>query len=175
MKPPMTGPTRSIRTATNRTAREPATLIIDPMQPKPSGRLLRVAALVMTASVVAGAQAQNQKPPAKPDQKPAPSPQSQQPVAQFKSGVDVVTTDVIVRDGQGQFVADLKKDEFEVYEDGVKQEVVSFTLTHGGRVFNVAAPPPAPAQEGIILPPQRPTNDAAGRIFLIFVDRSEEP
>src|SRR5262245_35044159 len=147
------------------------------MQPKLSGRLLRVAALVLTASVVAGAQAQNQKPPAKPDQKPAAQPQERQadPRVQFRSGVDVVTTDVIVRDGQGQFVADLKKDEFEVYEDGVKQEVVSFTLTHGGRVFNVAAPPPAPAQEGIILPPQRPTNDAAGRIFLIFVDRSEEP
>ena len=28
----------------------------------------------------------------------------------------------------------------------------------------------AAAQEGILLPPPRPTNDAAGRIFLIFVD-----
>ena len=144
------------------------------MQPKHLGRLLRVAALVLAASVVAGAQAQNPQPPAKPDQKPPAAPQNQRPPAdpkvQFRSGVDVVTTDVIVRDGQGQFVADLKQDEFEVYEDGVKQQVVSFTLTHGGRVFNVAAPPPAPAQEGIILPPARPTNDAAGRIFLIFVD-----
>jgi VWFA-related protein len=43
-------------------------------------------------------------------------------------------------------------------------------LTHGGRVYNVAAPPPPPPQEGIIQPPPRPTNDAAGRIFLIFVD-----
>ncbi len=77
---------------------------------------------------------------------------------------------MIVRDGRGQFIADLKKDEFEVYEDGVKQQVVSFTLTHGGRVYNVAAPPPPPPQEGIILPPPRPTNDAAGRIFMIFVD-----
>ena len=31
-------------------------------------------------------------------------------------------------------------------------------------------PPPPPVQEGIILPPARPTNDAAGRIFIIFVD-----
>ena len=83
---------------------------------------------------------------------------------------DIITTDVIVRDGRGQFVADLKKDEFEVFEDGVKQDVVSFVLTHGGRIFNVAAPPPPPPQEGIILPPPRPTNDAAGRIFVIFVD-----
>jgi hypothetical protein len=48
----------------------------------------------------------------------------------FQSRVDLVTTDVIVRDNNGQFVADLNKDDFEVYEDGVKQELVSFTLTH---------------------------------------------
>ncbi len=88
----------------------------------------------------------------------------------FRSRVDLVTTDVIAREGNGQFIADLKKDEFEVFEDGVKQNVISFTLTHGGRIYNVAAPPPPPPQEGIILPPPRPTNDAAGRIFLIFVD-----
>ena len=43
-------------------------------------------------------------------------------------------------------------------------------LVHGGRTTNLAAPPPPPVQEGIILPPTRPTTDASGRIFLIFVD-----
>jgi VWFA-related protein len=88
----------------------------------------------------------------------------------IRSRVDLVTTDVIVRDNNGQFVADLKKEDFEVFEDDVKQELVSFTLTHGGRIFNVAAPPPPVAEEGIILPATRPTSDAAGRIFLIFID-----
>jgi VWFA-related protein len=88
----------------------------------------------------------------------------------FRVAVDLVTTDVIARDGQGQFVSDLKTEEFEVFEDGVKQEIVSLVLTHGGRVFNVQAPPPAPVQEGIILPAARPTSDAAGRVFLIFID-----
>jgi VWFA-related protein len=88
----------------------------------------------------------------------------------FRSRVDVVTTDVIVRDSQGQFVPDLKKEEFTVLEDGVKQDVISFTLVHGGRTTNLAAPPAAPVQEGIILPPSRPTSDASGRIFMIFVD-----
>jgi VWFA-related protein len=88
----------------------------------------------------------------------------------IRTRVELVTTDVIVRDSNGQFIADLKKDEFEVFEDDVRQEVISFTLTHGGRIYNVAAPPPAPVQEGIILPAARPTNDAAGRIFLVFVD-----
>lgn len=88
----------------------------------------------------------------------------------FRVAVDLVTTDVIVRDGKGQFVADLKGSDFEVFEDSVKQDVASLVLIHGGRAFNMQAPPPPPAQEGIILPAQRPTSDAAGRIFLIFVD-----
>jgi VWFA-related protein len=88
----------------------------------------------------------------------------------FRVAVDLVTTDVIVRDNKGQFVADLKGGDFDVFEDGIKQEVASLVLIHGGRAFNMQAPPPPPTQEGIILPAQRPTNDAAGRIFLIFVD-----
>jgi VWFA-related protein len=93
---------------------------------------------------------------------------AQQPT--FRARVDLVTTDVIVRDGKGQFVADLRKEDFEVYEDDERQEIVSLDLIHGGRAFNLQAPPPPPTQEGFILPPPRPTNDAAGRIFLIFVD-----
>ena len=99
----------------------------------------------------------------------SPAPGQERP-ADFATRVDLVTTDVIVRDDQGQFVADLGKDDFDVYEDGVKQDVVTFVLTHGGRVCNDVAAPPPPLQEGIILPPSRPTNDASGRIFLIFVD-----
>jgi VWFA-related protein len=88
----------------------------------------------------------------------------------FTSRVELVTTDVVVRDNNGQFIADLKKEDFEVFEDGVPQKLVSFSLTHGGRSYNIAAPPPAPVAEGILLPPTRPASDAAGRIFLIFVD-----
>ena len=78
--------------------------------------------------------------------------------------------DVIVKDDQGRFIPDLKKDEFEIYEDGVKQEIASMTMSHGGRVTNVLeAPPPAPP-EGIILPPVRRVVDTSGRVFLFFVD-----
>src|SRR4051812_25833654 len=96
--------------------------------------------------------------------------QDQRRTPDFTSVVELVTTDVVVRDNNGQFIADLKKDDFEVLEDGVPQKVVSFSLTHGGRSYNIAAPPPAPVAEGILLPPSRPATDAAGRIFLIFVD-----
>ena len=94
--------------------------------------------------------------------------QTQQPT--FRRTIEFVTMDAIVRNDRDQFVADLSKDEFEIFEDGVKQTIQSMTLVHGGRVHNLLAPPPPPAQEGIILPPSRPRNDAAGRIFLIIVD-----
>ena len=122
-------------------------------------------AVALGLGVSTGMRAQN-PPPAQP--------RPQQTVARtdqvIRTGVELITTDVIVRDHRGQFIADLKKEEFELLEDGVKQNVISFTLTHGGRSYNVAAPPPPPTQEGIILPPPKPTNDAAGRIFIIFVD-----
>jgi VWFA-related protein len=88
----------------------------------------------------------------------------------FKVSIDLVNMDVIVRNAQDRFVADLTKDDFEVFEDGVKQEVTAFTLVHGGRVHNLLASPPSPSREGIVLPASRPRNDAAGRIFLIIVD-----
>lgn len=88
----------------------------------------------------------------------------------FRVAIDLVTTDVIVRDARGQFVSDLTKDDFEIFEDGDRQLLSSMVLVHGGRTMNVLIPPPPPVQEGIILPPQRPTNDAAGRIFVLFVD-----
>jgi VWFA-related protein len=98
-------------------------------------------------------------------------PSSQESQATFRVAVDLVTTDVIVRDSDTDaFISDLTSDEFEVYEDGIRQEVVSLVLTHGGRVFNVQAPPSAPVAEGIILPTARPTSGAAGRVFLIFID-----
>ena len=63
------------------------------------------------------------------------------------------------------------KNEFEIYEDGVKQEITSMTVSHGGRVTNVLAPPPPVlASEGLILPPPRPVSDVSGRIFVFFVD-----
>jgi len=125
-----------------------------------------LSALVLTTATLAAQTPAGQVPAAQP---PAPAdPAVQRPT--FRAFIDLVTTDVIVRDGTGQFVADLAKEEFDVFEDGVKQEVASVQLVHGGRTFNLQAPPAPAPQEGIILPQARPTNDAAGRIFLFFVD-----
>jgi VWFA-related protein len=119
----------------------------------------------MWVAVIAGLSAQA---PIAPAQAPPPAGQSQNPT--FRVQIDAVTMDVIVKDEGGRFVPDMTKDEFEIYEDGVKQDVVSLTVVSGGRATNVLeAPPPAPL-EGIILPPVRRVNDTSGRIFLFFVD-----
>jgi VWFA-related protein len=93
---------------------------------------------------------------------------AQQPT--FRVNVDLVTTDVIVRNDRDQFIADLKAGEFEVLEDGVRQDVTSLVLSHGGRIYNQLAAAPTPVREGIVLPQNRPASDAAGRILLIFID-----
>jgi VWFA-related protein len=106
-------------------------------------------------------------------QGPAPArsePQGQQETPTFRVQIDAVTMDVIARDEEGRFIADLRKEDFEIYEDGVKQEIASMTMSHGGRVTNLLEAPPPAAPEGVILPPVRRLNATSGRIFLFFVD-----
>ena len=98
----------------------------------------------------------------------APSPAPSSPT--FRVSVDLVSSDVIVRNRRGQFQADLTKDDFEVYEDGVKQELTSFVMIHGGRAYTTMAAAPTPVREGIVLPTPRPANDSAGRVILFVVD-----
>ena len=101
----------------------------------------------------------------------AQAPGQDPPQPTFRASVDLITTDLIVRDAKtDQFVADLKANEVQVYEDGVKQQIASLIVSQGGRVYNIMSPPPAPPQEGIILPPRRPSTDTSGRIFIIFID-----
>ena len=125
-----------------------------------------VFALALLAAATIGAQS---TPPQSPQNPPPAQPPTRSDQV-IRRAIDLVTTDVVVRDNSGQFVADLKKEDFEVYEDGIKQDVVSFVLTHGGRIYNQTVPAAPRQREGIILPAARPTNDAAGRIFVIFVD-----
>src|SRR3984893_5106873 len=121
--------------------------------------------IAIWVAVIAGLSAQAPTPPAS---GPPATGQSQTPT--FRVQIDAVTMDVIVKDEGGRFVGDLTKDEFEIYEDGVRQDVASLTVVAGGRATNVLeAPPPAPL-EGIILPPIKKVNDTSGRIFLFFVD-----
>jgi Ca-activated chloride channel family protein len=54
----------------------------------------------------------------------------QAPQTPFRAGVDLVSLNVIVSDGSGHYVTDLDKDAFNVFEDGVKQDVTFFTKSN---------------------------------------------
>src|SRR3954454_4311155 len=84
----------------------------------------------------------------------------------FKSGVNLVEVDVIVRDKDGHVVHDLGRGDFAVMEDGKPVDLETFTA--------VNLPPAPPARE---IPPDTAftafgSNDFAqdGRLFLIVLD-----
>ena len=45
----------------------------------------------------------------------------------FRGGIDLVSVTATVTDGDGRFVADLRKEDFSVYEDGKRQTLTQFT------------------------------------------------
>jgi len=134
---------------------------------------LRFALLAAAAFLVLQAdapRAQQQAPQQQPAEQPAVPVRPQGPTPTFKVSVDLVNSDVIVRNKRGQFQSDLTKDDFELFEDGVKQELTSFVMIHGGRAYTTMVAAPTPIREGIILPAARPTNDTAGRVILFVID-----
>ena len=59
-------------------------------------------------------------------QEAAQTPARQAPQATFKSGVEVVTVSVSVRDDDGKVIKDLTKSDFEVFDSGFKKEIRDF-------------------------------------------------
>ena len=78
-----------------------------------------VVAAAIAASTYAVATAQQ------PQQQPPPPAQGQ-----FRTGVDLVSLNVTVTDGPTRYVTDLNPEDFNVFEDGVKQEVTFFNKTN---------------------------------------------
>lgn len=65
-----------------------------------------------------------------PSTSPAPPAASQTPQPSFRAGVDIVSLNVTVTDTAQKYVTDLTQDDFQVYEDGVKQDVTVFNRTN---------------------------------------------
>ncbi|MEX2660372.1 MAG: hypothetical protein WD227_00530, partial [Vicinamibacterales bacterium] len=80
---------------------------------------------------------------------PAPA---QQPPPKFRSGVQLVEVDARVFDKDGNFVADLTKDDFELLEDGAAQRIDAMYLVVGPGAGAPATPVP-PAVPGAPEPP----------------------
>src|SRR5438876_5894477 len=81
---------------------------------------LRLAALLVF--VTGSALVAEQNPPAQPPAAPPP----QAPTSRVR--VDYVEVDVVVTDQQGNLVRDLKKEDFQVLEDGKAQAINTFTI-----------------------------------------------
>ncbi len=79
---------------------------------------MKAAAAVIVAIASAGVMATAQ------------APQQPPPQAPFRAGVDVVSLNVTVTDSPAHYVTDLTADDFNVFEDGVKQDVTFFNRTN---------------------------------------------
>ena len=90
--------------------------------------LAALAAGVCVPLVISGAPQQATAPAQQPSSA-APPPQGNlQP--SFRVGVDIVSLNVTVTDPAQKYVIDLAQDDFQVYEDGVKQDVMLFNRTN---------------------------------------------
>src|SRR5216117_1826588 len=74
----------------------------------------RFAVSCVTFAVVAGAVLAGQEP-------------------RFRSGVNLVLVDVVVRDRSGAIVTGLTADDFELVEDGARQQILTFAFEHIGK------------------------------------------
>ena len=91
------------------------------------------------------------------------------PPVTFQVEVNFVDIDAVVTDERGNFVADLNKNDFELFEDGKPQEISAFSLVDI----------PAPRQDRNVAAPSAPltVNDVksnaqpiSGRLYLIVLD-----
>src|SRR5882762_11904737 len=98
-------------------------------------------------------------------QTPAPVQQASQPT--FKVQVDYVEVDVVVTDRQNQLVRDLKKEDFQVLEDGKPQSINTFTF-----VDIPIERADRPLYSSTPLEPDVRTNERAfdGRVYVMVVD-----
>lgn len=91
------------------------------------------AALALAASVTvvaAAGQEPSDRPAPAAAQPPPSNPQRNPQRPSFSTAVDVVSLNVTVTDSALQYVTDLEQTDFEVYEDGVKQNVTFFSRTN---------------------------------------------
>src|SRR5207249_8823154 len=84
----------------------------------------------------------------------------------FRVDTGVVILDVVVRDKKGRMVRDLRPEEVQVLEDGVKQQVTAFRFVETGREPEPAAAAAAPATAGPA--PARPLARQVSLVTLLF-------
>ena len=135
---------------------------------------LRLAYGILVAALAAplalGVNAQDapaQQQPAPPPSAPAaPAEQAVTPI--FRTDLNFVRVDVIVTDRQGNPVADLKQEDFEVTEDGKPQAIQTFKLVNVTEDTGVGNDPPREVRNAIEEQMEAARDDV--RLFAIFLD-----
>jgi VWFA-related protein len=102
------------------------------------------------------------------------APQAQQPrpdegpQVTFKVEINYVEVDAAVFDRQGGFVSNLRRDDFEVLEDGVQQDITAFTQVN----IPIERAEPLPLQAKRIIEPDVTSNARPfdGRVYVIVLD-----
>jgi VWFA-related protein len=132
----------------------------------------RLAFALTLAALSGGLLAAQQQPVS---QAPAPPPQAQQPAQQtpvdqppvtFRVEVNYVEVDALVTDADGKPIANLAKDDFELFEDGKKQDVATFALVN---IPIERAERPLFAS-GPVQPDVQTNDHIEGRIYLLVLD-----
>jgi hypothetical protein len=86
--------------------------------------------------------------------------ESSEPQVTFKVEINYVEVDAAVFDRNGSFVGDLGAEDFEVFEDGVKQEVSAFTLVN----IPIQRAEPQPLQATFPVEPDRAGQTCGHRV-----------
>ena len=92
-------------------------------------KILRAALVALTAVAVLGG-ALNRPAAASASGQGQTAPAGQPPQIPFRAGVDLVSLNVTVTDGTQKYITDLTQEDFNVFEDGVKQDVTFFNRTN---------------------------------------------
>ena len=92
----------------------------------------------------------------------------QQPAPTFRVEINYVNVDVGVTDEQGRFVRDLGQDDFEVYEDGKRQQLSTFSLVDIPIESPRTMTPPSEADVAPDVQSNAP--DSGSRVYIILLD-----
>ena len=133
-------------------------MTMTPMQP--TVRRLIPLGLLLIASTTIGAQ-----------QPPAQQPPAQRAIEGDTTTVTAIVVDVVVRDKQGNPVTGLTQDDFQIFEDGVRQDVGSLTAVNKAPATPAAAPV---ASTPVAVKPGESAGEAAKRapeVLALVFDR----
>jgi VWFA-related protein len=135
---------------------------------------VRKSVVLLLFVVLCGLAAAAQQTP--PPQQPLPSrpvverqatPDQQMPAITFRSEVNFVEVDARVVDAQGNFVRNLRQDEFELFENGEQQAVTAFSLVD---IPVTKTPQPLFASKPIELDTRTNAGGSEGRVYVLVLD-----